>query len=388
MADTTYTQQAYSQAPYVHGRATGYDRPASGRPATGAAGVGPEAGYEPDIQNAPPERAGASGVVNILGAMMSIALLLGVGVWGYRLLSRDVSGLPVVRAVEGPMRVQPDDPGGQEADHQGLAVNAVAAHGSAAPTADRLVLAPQPVVLVDEDEAGQTAPAVRSAAVESDTPDTPAPVEQPAEQLAEQPALSPDVARLVDQLTAHAPASGTGTGSDSGTPQQVALVAPEVLIDPASEEAVAGAETPSDEPATDQIPETVAEPEIVSGPGLARSLRPLARPERPAAVTQSGTPEATPASLDVDPGSLPAGTRLAQLGAYDSAEVARVEWDRLHARFIDYMDGKQRVIQQATSGGRTFYRLRAMGFSDLSDARRFCAVLVAAKADCIPVTTR
>ena len=37
----------------------------------------------------------------------------------------------------------------------------------------------------------------------------------------------------------------------------------------------------------------------------------------------------------------------------------------------------------ATSGGRTFYRLRAMGFEDLSDARRFCSALVAENAECM-----
>ena len=46
------------------------------------------------------------------------------------------------------------------------------------------------------------------------------------------------------------------------------------------------------------------------------------------------------------------------------------------------------MIQEAESGGRTFYRLRALGFDDLSDARRFCSVLVAENADCIPVTAR
>jgi hypothetical protein len=90
----------------------------------------------------------------------------------------------------------------------------------------------------------------------------------------------------------------------------------------------------------------------------------------------------------VSPDSLPAGTRLAQLGAYESAEVARAEWDRISGRFGDYLEGKKRVIQRAESGGRTFYRLRAMGFADLSDARRFCSALVAGNADCIPVTTR
>jgi hypothetical protein len=91
---------------------------------------------------------------------------------------------------------------------------------------------------------------------------------------------------------------------------------------------------------------------------------------------------------EVDPETLPAGTRLVQIGAFDSPDAARSEWQRLDVRFGDYLDGKERVIQRATSGGRIFYRLRAHGFDDLSDARRFCAAFVARNVDCIPVVTR
>jgi len=93
-------------------------------------------------------------------------------------------------------------------------------------------------------------------------------------------------------------------------------------------------------------------------------------------------------AADVDAATIAPGTRLAQLGAYDSAEIAQKEWDRLYGRFGEYMEGKSRVIQKAQSGGRTFYRLRAMGFEDLSDARRFCSALLAEKAACIPVKVR
>ena len=57
---------------------------------------------------------------------MSLALIVGIGVWGTKLIMRDVSGIPVVRAAEGPMRIQPENPGGLPADHQGLSVNDVA----------------------------------------------------------------------------------------------------------------------------------------------------------------------------------------------------------------------------------------------------------------------
>jgi len=77
-----------------------------------------------------------------------------------------------------------------------------------------------------------------------------------------------------------------------------------------------------------------------------------------------------------------------QLGAFDSDEIARSQWDKIQGRFGDFLEGKSRIVQKAESGGRTFYRLRAMGFEDLSDARRFCSALLAENADCIPVVTR
>ncbi len=89
---------------------------------------------------------------NLIGAAISLGLVIGVAIWGYKLLVRDVTGIPVVRALEGPMRVQPENPGGDAADHQGLAVNAVAADGTAAPPADTLILAPRPVDLTGEDQ--------------------------------------------------------------------------------------------------------------------------------------------------------------------------------------------------------------------------------------------
>jgi hypothetical protein len=125
---------------------------------------------------------------------------------------------------------------------------------------------------------------------------------------------------------------------------------------------------------------------------VVQAVRPRARPAAltsvPEAIALAVAAARSAPSDEVDADAIPLGTRLAQLGAFDSAEVARAEWDRLAGRFGDFLDGKQRVIQRAESGGRTFYRLRAMGFADLGDARRFCSALVAERAECIPVVTR
>ncbi|HMO73487.1 MAG TPA: SPOR domain-containing protein, partial [Paracoccaceae bacterium] len=43
-----------------------------------------------------------AGVLNGLAAVVSLALIVGLATWGYRLAVRDVAGVPVVRALEGP----------------------------------------------------------------------------------------------------------------------------------------------------------------------------------------------------------------------------------------------------------------------------------------------
>nr|MDJ0820720.1 SPOR domain-containing protein [Paracoccaceae bacterium] len=113
---------------------------------------------------AAPSSSRTATLTNLAGAVISLALLVGVGVWGYKLLVRDVSGIPVVQAMEGPMRVAPEDPGGRLADHQGLAVNRVVGAGGTEPPAERLVLAPRPAGLASEDVAlGTIRPTARAA---------------------------------------------------------------------------------------------------------------------------------------------------------------------------------------------------------------------------------
>ncbi len=343
--------------------------------------------YAPQMGAEQSRPSGGGNVLTVAGAAVSLAFMVGIGVWGYKLMARDVSGVPVVRAFEGPMRVQPDDPGGLPADHQGLAVNAVAARGEAAPTPDQLLLAPRPVDLTDEDRPMQTLASVAQV--------------QPVATTGDDTEAKGALAALVDELTEGVtPFEGT-VGDDGG--DVIAALTPDADWAGVTEQAPAS-DTPDAELPPDVDVETIDDPEagiddvaqtasaVIDAPGVRLSLRPVARPaglRRPvqaAVVTEAAAP--ANATGGVVPGTVAPGTRLAQLGAYDSPEVARVEWEKLAVRFADYIDGKQRVVQQASSGGRTFYRLRAMGFDDLSDARRFCSALVAEGADCIPVVTR
>lgn len=303
-----------------------------------------------------------AGFVRITGALTSIGLIIGLGFWSYNTLTRDVSGVPVVRALEGPMRVQPEDPGGIAADHQGLAVNVVAGSGAAAPPPDRLVLAPRPVDLADED---LPAPELRDLATRPQARGT-------------------DNARSarLDQMVAAAQAEADARdgGDRIEQPAPLSMASPSQI------------DTSGDGDPEDLAPKPV--PAIVAardtGDGLPRSLRPQVRPDDIQARVVLASVEVQPRvdDIDVAPEEVPIGTSLAQLGAFGSEDIARGEWDRLNARFGDYLTGKQRVIERASSGGRIFYRLRAMGFDDLSDARRFCSAFVAEGTDCVPLVVR
>mgnify|MGYP000489018429 CR=1 FL=1 len=310
---------------------------------------------------APSGAARAGALVNYAGAAVSCALIVGVGIWGYKLVVRDVSGIPVVRAMAGEMRILPQNPGGEVSDHTGLSVNEVAALGEAAAPLDSVALAPATAALASEDLLAQPmAEATEVVAVDPVvTPEVQVPVALNADQLVDAPLTTDDILALADQIAAGA--------------------AP--LTDLAAGEVVA--------PTLSVGGQAVVTPAVATTvPGVAVSLRPVVRPvalRRAAATTiapvAANQPLVTAAAFAV-------GTKLVQLGAYPNAQVAASEWDRLSGRFGAVMDGKSRVIQSATSGGKTFYRLRAQGFAELGDARRFCAALVAEGTDCIPVVVR
>ncbi|MEO0402189.1 MAG: SPOR domain-containing protein, partial [Pseudomonadota bacterium] len=256
----------------------------------------------PETTSTPPSNP-LKNLTNFAGAAVSLALIAGVSVWGYKLVMRDVSGIPVVRAADGDMRVRPADPGGQLAINTGLAVNEVAAAGEASGPVDRLVLAPKPMDLMDEDqpmEVQSVAPVQQptsldvAASLEAAPADAPAPVNV-AEAL-----TSGSVEDLVNQLTAGV------------TPIEAETAEVEPVL-----ASVAVPDVPAREPTAK-----------ITGPGPKQSKRPQLRPKSAPAVVVPTSAAPTPqVAADLDAAAIPAGTRLVQLGAIDSPEIARAQWD-------------------------------------------------------------
>ena len=295
----------------------------------------------PDVEGEGSSRPLGS-VANWIGAIVSLALVIGVSLWAYRLVVRDVSGVPVIKASAEPMRVAPENPGGTAALNQGLSVNQVVEAGDDTQP-EFVTLAPQPVALGEDDiPAAQIKPA--SSAV----------VAAPSRDVA-----TLDIQTLADQIAVEvAPLEG-----ELDTAQIV---------------------RPNNASIENALKQALAEPQALT---KFVSLRPKKRPENLIEEqVSSGGEFASAREIPAD--QIPIGTALVQLGAFAGPEVARSEWVRLSNKFSSFMTGRDLVIQRAVSGGRIFYRLRAAGFSDLSDARRFCSTLKAANTDCVPVVTR
>lgn len=278
----------------------------------------PEAfGTDPNVRGA--VSITGSRVMGWLGALSSVALLAGLGMWVQDLVTRDARTVPVVRAMEGPARVQPENPGGFEAAHQGFAVNTVASDTPTAPMGERVVLAPEPVGPAPED-----------------------------------------------------------------TSQPVTAAAP---TDPATSlrNAIDGA-------LSEVLGTQVAPPTGADDPAQSQEKpRPQKRPDLDI-VTRSAPsldlPGIAPRPVAIDPELISPGTRLVQLGSFDNEADAIASWDSMSVRFADYMRLKSRVVEPVDLGGQTVYRLQAYGFDGLADARSFCSVLLAEKADCIPSLAR
>jgi cell division protein FtsN len=273
-------------------------------------------------------------LMNFAGAALSLTLILGVGFWGYKLIMRDVSGIPVVRAMEGDMRVLPDNPGGAVALHTGLSVNEVAAMGEAGGPEDRLVLAPRTAGLSQEDLEAQPT---------SETSNM----------------LSPAQSELAEPVVLDVTPTALDTDDIFALAEQLA------------------AGTAPLAPTTNAIAASV--------PGVATSVRPALRPAALRIMASVAAAPVTTSEISITTEAFQVGTNLVQLGAFSSPATAGQEWDRLQARFGQLMTDRERVIQVSNQSSGTWYRLRASGFTGRDEARRLCAALQAEGTECIAV---
>ena len=310
--------------------------------------------------------------INLAAALSSAGLLIGASVWAYQIAVRDISGVPVIRALEQPMRMMPDDPGGQIANYTGLAVNDVVADLPDGPAQTAVRRAPPPLTLAPEDAPGLGLVAAPEGSF--DAPDRSMAPQAEDMVAAVLPPVADVAAVAPDMITAapsaiNAPAATTPQGASGVTRS---------LRPPPRPRTLASTPTRAQSPASTQAtPRTI--PAGGSNDPVAAALASALASIAP--LTQSGVRE-------IDPAQIASGTRLVQLGTFDDAAAARAGWDVIAARAGTLMVGKARVIEAAQVSGQSFYRLRVQGFDSEDASRRFCAAVEAPGTRCVPVTHR
>jgi hypothetical protein len=259
--------------------------------------------------------------IDMVGGTISLVLLIGVVAWGAHTLMRDSTGVPVVRALDGPLRIAPLDPGGVSASHQGLTVNEVASSQNPATRNDPFQLAPQPISLKEEDQ-----PILLSNAENI-------PLAISAEETLPSPVMA---GTTIEDLIA-------SLAKKTNVQNNIEIIPVGVGFGPSS--------TP----------------------------RPQLRPRSISLLASRGDPFVQISTLQITP---TIGTRMVQLGAYDSEASALAAWAKLSQRHGDYLVGKPYAILKGKSGEATVYRLRVHGFDDATESRRLCAALIAQNATC------
>jgi hypothetical protein len=211
--------------------------------------------------------------------------LVVIAAGGYALIGRRPHVIPVVEADSRPIRVRPDNPGGNMvvgADEQIMGGNGRPGLTAMAPPAE----APEPQALRAQIEASHAPPPVLSL-----------PALQPVS-----PALPPA--------------------------QKVSLAVPPVSPPSAL----------SDMPETRPATKAVVKAPAVSAPQAAA-----------------------------------AGGMQVQLGALESEQAAMTEWQRLSKRMPDLLGPRHPAVLRAEHDGKTVWRLRTGGFTDIASATAFCS---------------
>ena len=279
------------------------------------------------------------------GAALSLFLLAGAIGWSYQLIVRDVNQIPIVRAQLGPLRVAPDNPGGLTAANQGLSVTQLAVNEKPL-LSNEIYLAPAAEILneenlalkvTEEDESNKVDGAFEIKEVNAEN--------------------SMNLEALPDQKEVDIRSNDVGVLSKAAFSQKKIEI----------ENAVSLALSITNEPD--------------------KSLSWLRPKIRPVGFYRNGNITEDQIVSNEPMPKLPIGSAVVQLGAFDSKSLAESEWQRFEKILGSILIPKKMVVQKAESGGKIFYRLRASGFSDISDARQFCTA-ISDKVACIPVVTR
>jgi hypothetical protein len=166
---------------------------------------------------------------------------------------------------------------------------------------------------------------------------------------------------------------------------QVGGTSEEILSDTAGGQAgklAPGAETP----APQQLAAPVAPAATSPSPAASSSAASAPPAVAPAVPPSSASATAAKPAAKTAAGPVPVhpagkGT-LVQLAALMSEDAAKSEWQRLEKRMPSLLEGRQPAVSKIERDGKTYWRLRTGGFSDVAQATAFCEQVRAKGSGC------
>jgi hypothetical protein len=245
--------------------------------------------------------------------------------------------LPVVRAEPMPEKVKPEQPGGMEVPHQGIAV-------------------------LNNDGAGEAPQAVERLLPRPETPAPPEPLAQP---LPEPPAQSAGQVpeQPPSELPPEAPLVADGSDADvTGAPDMAENQAPK-----------------------DGIAKPLPRPDGGAGDQIAELLQkgPLETANGDSAKAPAAAPEKAPAPAPVQTAKAVAGDVVLQLSSVKTEAAAAREWKRLQTAHPALLGKLPLALETAAVQGTTYYRVQTGPFASRDAAAEVCTQLKARNQDCL-----
>ena len=270
-------------------------------------------------------------LLTVLVSLISIFLLGGFLYWGYSAFVQSESKVTIITAPDGPLKVLPEDPGGNLASHLGFSVNSVQESGQVAGPSAKIFLAP-PAISVQESD-------LRSL---------------------------------------------SGFGDSNGA----------IDLKSSINDALAGifkdTDTLSEVTFLKNLKEIPIKKDIVENTTVSNSF---ARPEkRPVKIVSATLHQDLVAQIvlnQVKASMVDSEDELmVHLGSFKNKVLASADVENFVVRHKGYLTDKTVFLQKSETGGRSIYRMRAIGFSNTSETKKFCVIINSFGNDCIPISNK
>ena len=287
--------------------------------------------FDASLAHSPGESRSSLGLLlTVLVCLISIFLLGSFLYWGYGVIVQSESKVTIIKASDGPLKVLPEDPGGNLASHLGFSVNLVQESGQVAGPSARIFLAP-PAISVQESD-------LRSLSGFGDSNG------------------AIDLKSSINDALAV-------IFKDTDTLSEVTFLNLKEI----------------------PIKEDIVEKAIVS--------KSLARPEkRPIKIVSATLHQDLVAQIvlnQVKASMVDSKDELmVHLGSFKNNVLASAHVENFVVRHKGYLTDKTVFLQKSETGGRSIYRMRAIGFSNVSEMEKFCAIINSFGNDCMPILNK